>query len=157
MDGLRLISTVICDDVLRNVGGWLSLYSLFREVYADAYPTTLVRMHVVTTWLNESAQTRQVIQRVAVLSPGGELVADLAAALDVKPNAYHTQIARFLDVVFTSPGAYRVQVLRLRTSGSRLGELQAGTDVVADVPLFVLPPAETDEKQLALNGLKEEA
>ena len=112
--------------MLRNPGGWLSLYTLFREVYADAYPTTLVRMHVVATWLNESAQTHQVIQRVAVLSPEGELVADQAATVDVGPGAYHTQITRFLDTVFVAPGTYRVQV-------------QAGTEVVADLPLFLIP------------------
>jgi hypothetical protein len=130
MEGLRLVSTVICDDVLRNPGGWLSLYSLFREVYADAYPTMLVRMHVVVTWLNESAQAASVIQRVAVLSPEGELVADQAATIDVGPGAYHTQITRFLDTVFVTPGTYRVQV-------------QAGTDIVADLPLFLMmPPGE---------------
>ena len=134
MEGLRLISTVICDDVLRNPGGWLSLYTLFREVYADAYPTTLVRMHVVATWLNESAQTRQVVQRVAILSPQGELVADQAAGLDVGPGAYHTQITRFLDTVFVVPGTYRVQV-------------QAGTDIVADLPLFSMPPAELAKEE----------
>lgn len=134
MESLRLISTVICDDVLRNPGGWLSLYTLFREVYAEVYPTTLVRMHVVVTWLNESAQTRQAIQRVAVLSPQGELVADQAATVDVGPGAYHTQITRFLDTVFVAPGTYRIQV-------------QAGTEVVADLPLFSMPPVEAAKEE----------
>jgi hypothetical protein len=93
----------------------------------------LVRMHVVTTWLNESAQTRQVIQRVAVLSPDGELVADQAATVDVGPGAYHTQITRFLDTVFIAPGTYRAQI-------------QAGTDIVADLPLFLMTPATTKEE-----------
>ena len=118
--------------MLRNPGGWLSLYTLFREVYADAYPTTLVRMHVVTTWLNESAQAASVIQLVAVLSPERELVADQAATVDVGPGAYHTQITRFLDTVFVVPGTYHVQV-------------QTGTDIVADLPLFLMTPATTKE------------
>jgi hypothetical protein len=134
MESLRLISTVICDDVLCNPGGWLSLYTLFREVYARAYPTTLVRMHTVTTWLNESTQTRQVIQRVAILSPQGELVADQAATIDVGPGTYHTQITRFLDTGFVAPGTYRVQV-------------QAGTDIVADLPLFLMTPAAEKAKE----------
>jgi hypothetical protein len=141
---MKLISTVICDDVLRNPGGWLSLYSLFREVYADTYPTTLVRMHVVTTWLNESAQTRQVIRRVAVLSPGGELVADQAATVDVGPGAYHTQITRFLDTVFVAPGTYRVQ-------------MQAGTEIVADLPLFLMPSTIEAVKEPVPSLSKEEA
>jgi hypothetical protein len=143
MESLRLISTVICDDVLRNPGGWLSLYTLFREVYADAYPTTLVRMHVVTTWLNESAQMASVIQRVAVLSPQGELVADQAATVDVGPGAYHTQITRFLDTVFLAPGTYRVQV-------------QAETDIVADLPLFLMTPTNEIAKEPVLSLSKEE-
>jgi hypothetical protein len=134
MESLRLISTVICDDVLRNPGGWLSLYTLFREVYADAYPTTLVRMHVVTTWLNESPQTANVIQRVAVLSSEGELVADQSATIDVGPGTYHTQITRLLDTIFVAPGTYRIQV-------------QAGTEIVADLPLFLMmPPDETGKR-----------
>lgn len=133
--GLKLLSTAICDDVLRNPGGWLSLYSLFREVHADVYPTTLVRMHVVATWLNKSARAESVIQRVAVLSPAGELVADQAATIDVGPGAYHTQITRFLDTVFVGPGTCRVQV-------------QAGTEVVADLLLFLMsPPREVTREE----------
>jgi hypothetical protein len=93
-----------------------------------------VRMHVVATWLNESAQARQVIQRVAVLSPEGELVADQAARFDEGPGAYHTQITRFLDTVFVVPGTYRVQA-------------QAGTEIVADLPLFLMPAASEAAKE----------
>ena len=42
---LKRVSTVICDDVLRNVGGWLSLYSLFREVYGREYPCAVRITH----------------------------------------------------------------------------------------------------------------
>ena len=133
---LKLVSTVICDDVLRNVGGWLSLYSLFREVYADGCPTTLVRMHVVTTWFNGSAQAANVIQRVVVLSPEGDLVSDQAVTIDVSAGAYHTQITRFLDTVFPVPGTYRVQV-------------QAGTEIVADLPLFSMTPTNEIAKEEA--------
>ena len=137
-DELRLVSTVVCDDVLINAGGRVTLYSIFRDLLADGYPTMVVRLHVVTTWLNPSAQDRQVIERVAILSPdGGELLADAATTFTVGPGLYHSQISRFRDLLIPAPGTCRVQVLRHCP-----GQAQAGTELVADLPLLmVAPPA----------------
>ena len=59
----------------------------------------------------------------------------MATQFTVRPNTYHTQISRFRGLVFPAPGTYHVQV-------------QAGTEVVADIPLFLMaPPAEASETQ----------
>jgi len=128
-DNLRLTSTVICDDVLANAAGRVTLYSVFRDLYADAYPAEVVRLHVVTTWLNPTPSVQQVVERVTILSPDqdDELVADVAAQITVRPHTYHTQISRFRTLVFPAPGAYRVQV-------------HTGTEMAADIPLFLMAP-----------------
>ena len=133
--GLNLVSVVICDDVLVNVADRITLYSVFRDLYADGYPAQVVRLHVVTTWLNETSGAQQAVERVVILSPDGELVADVAAQFTLRPDTYHTQISRFRNLIFPVPGLYRVQV-------------QRETEVVADLPLFLMaPPAETGEIQ----------
>ncbi len=135
-ESLRLVSVVICDDVLTNAAGRLTLYSVFRDLWADAYPAEVVRLHVVTTWLNTGAAPCTATARTALLSPDGqELIADTAFTVAVGPGAYHTQIGRFRNLVFAAPGVYRVQV-------------QAGTEVLADLPLLlVAPPAEKQEER----------
>lgn len=124
--GLRLVAVVICDDVLTNAAGRVTLYSVFHDLYADTYPAEVVRLHVVTTWLNTGTTPETVTARVAVLSPDGqELVGDAAFTFTVGPCAYHTQISRFRSLVFPAAGIYRVQV-------------QMGTEVVADLSLALV-------------------
>ena len=72
---LRLVSTTICDDVLQNPAGRLTLHAIFRDLHADAYPAEVVRLHAVTTWFNGAQAAREVIERVAITAPDGELVA----------------------------------------------------------------------------------
>jgi len=131
MEDLSLVSVVICDDVLVNAAGRITLYAIFRDLWADTYPAEVVRLHITTTWLNTSQADREVVERVVILSDGGDLVADAASTFTVCAGAYHSQISRFRALVFPEPGTYRVQV-------------QAGPEVVADLPLFlVAPPTET--------------
>ena len=135
-NSVRLTSTVICDDVLVNAADRITMYGIFRDLAASGFPAEIVRLHVVTTWFNDSAQAANVIQRVVVLSPEGDLVSDQAVTIDVSAGAYHTQITRFLDTVFPVPGTYRVQV-------------QAGTEIVADLPLFSMTPTNEIAKEEA--------
>ena len=124
---LRLVSTTICDDVLQNPAGRLTLHAIFRDLHADAYPAEVVRLHAVTTWFNGAQAAREVIERVAITAPDGELVADAATTFSVQAGAYHSQISRFRWLVLPTPGVYRVQVV-------------AGAEVVADLPLLAAAP-----------------
>lgn len=125
---VRLVSTVVCDDVLVNAADRMTMYSVFRDMGASGYPAEVVRLHIVTTWYNPTQMEREVIERVAILAPDGELVADAAVSFTVGPGWYHTQVSRFRDLVALVPGRYRVQV-------------QAGTELVQDLPLLMTGPA----------------
>ena len=125
--GLHLTSVVVCDDVLANGSGRLALYAVFRDLYADRFPAEVVRLHVVTTWLNQGPLDETVVERVAVLGPDEALIGDGAASFTVRAGRYHTQVSRFRDLVFPAPGAYRVAV-------------QRGAEVAADLPLFLIAP-----------------
>ena len=134
---VRLVSTVVCDDVLVNAADRMTMYSVFRDMGASGYPAEVVRLHVVTTWYNPTQREREVTERVTILAPDGELVADAAARASAPiaarsrtcgPGWYHTQVSRFRDVVALVPGRYRVQV-------------QAGTELVQDLPLLMIGPS----------------
>ena len=133
--GTHLTSVVVCDDVLTNGAGRLALYAVFRDLYADRFPAEVVRLHVVTTWLDQNDFDETVVERVAILGSGEELIGDGAATFTVRAGLYHTQVSRFQDLVFPAPGAYRVVV-------------QRGAEVVADLPLFLVAPEE-DTKEVS--------
>lgn len=131
MESLQLVSVVICDDVLVNGAGRVTLYSIFRDLFADAYPASVVRFHVVTTWFNSAQIDREVVERVAILLPNGiELIADAAATFTIPAGMYHSQISRFRDVIFPVPGIYHVQV-------------QIGSKIMTDLSLFLTTEEET--------------
>lgn len=106
---MELVSTLICEDVLGNPAGRLSLYNVFGDLTADRFPASVRRLHVVTTWYSPS-QTRSVIQ-VSIVSPGGEVIGTAISPATVA-SGYYTQISRFQDLIFPEPGEYRIQVQR---------------------------------------------
>lgn len=128
----RLISTVICDDVMENAAGRLSLYAIFRDLWADKYPASVVRLHVVNTWFNAGDTNREIVERVAIVSPDGEtIVGEAAGTLVVLAGKYYTQINRFRSLVFPTPGVYRVQV-------------QQDSELLRDIPLLLEGPSDTE-------------
>jgi len=128
MNGVELISVLVCEDVLANPSGRLTLYNLFHDLTADSFPATLPRLHVVTTWYNPQEDGSQALIRVVILAPDETLVGDATATVSVGPDAcYHTQVSRFRDLVLPGPGTYRVQVAR-------------ESRIVSDLPLVVLGP-----------------
>lgn len=122
---MNLVSTVVCEDVLANPAGRLTLYNTFRDLEADAFPARLTRFHVVTTWYNPEAVAAAGVVRVAITAAGELLIGDAVAEVGVPPGGYHTQVSRFRDLLLPGPGPYRVQV-------------QVGARVLSDLPLWVV-------------------
>ena len=132
-NSLTLASILLCEDVLANPSGRLTLYNVFRDLEAATFPASIVRAHVVTTWYNSGDTPAKFIVRVAIITPGeGEtLVGDAAVTVQVAPGAYYTLVSRFRDLLLPLPGAYRVQV-------------QVETEVVSDLPLILVAAPGSD-------------
>lgn len=107
-----LIAVVICEDVLVNPSGRLTLYNIFQDLATDRFPAALPRLHVTTTWYNSLPEQVQTVVQVGIVAPDGTLVGNAAVTITVAPGAYHTQISRFRDLVFPIPGNYQIQVQR---------------------------------------------
>lgn len=123
-DGLKLVSVAVCEDMLANPSGRLTLYNLFHDLTADDFPALLPRLHLVTTWYNPAQESAQALVRVLILSPDESLAADAAVTVRVAAGTYHTQVTRFRDLVLPVTGTYRVQVLQQ-------------SELLADLPLVV--------------------
>ena len=129
-----LIAVVVCEDVLANPSGRLTLYNLFQDLTADLFPAVFPRLHVVTTWYNPMPEPARAVIQAGIVAPDGTAIGNAAATITVAPNAYHTQISRFQGLIFPVPGDYRVQV-------------QRGSRQVCDLPLVVVAPEEEREER----------
>ena len=124
----RLLSTLICEDLLTNPDGALSLYrAVFKRQISAVFPAQLRCLYVVTIWLGDSPSDRgELDQRVLILSP--DKTAALYDCFGKVRLAGDQQVSfanRFQWLVWPAPGVYWVRVL----NGTQpLGE---------DVPLVI--------------------
>ena len=122
-----LLSLCVCEDVLTNMAGRISLVNLFRDLYAERFPA-LARLNVVCTWLHEDAPTREpFIQRIVWLAPDRTTsIAESAETIWLGDTTIqHTQVARFAPLALSVAGTYRFQVW-------------LGPQVVCEMPLAVV-------------------
>lgn len=120
-----LLSTYLCEDALAGLTGRLTLYNLFGEQYATAWPAIVPRFAVSNTWLLEEPSGNTFTERVVILTPDRQTTVAEAATSWRFDGALHTNVSRFADVVLPAPGIYRVQVW-------------LGRELRADYPLTVL-------------------
>jgi len=105
----KLALFYIAEDALTNPAGRLSLYNLFAERYAAVWPAVAERLVVACIWVREG-ERRTHSQRVAVLSPAGELVDETGGEFEIGgQRMFHIHVHHFHGIVLPGPGSYRVQ------------------------------------------------
>ena len=126
----RLISTMLCEDVLSDAEGNLTIYRVFRRVVAGRFPAVMRRLFVVTTWLGEGA----VQQRTLILSPDkAEALYDCAGQVNLIGEQQVPFVNRFQWLAWPAPGVYWLRVL----NGQQ--------PLLADIPIRVEGPADTEQ------------
>ena len=55
MSDQRLVSIVLCEDVLFDLDHNLTIYRVFRRVSSAQFPALMRRLQIVTTWLGEGS------------------------------------------------------------------------------------------------------
>ena len=126
----RLISTVVCEDVLSDAEGNLTIYRVFRRVIAGRFPAVMRRLYVVTTWLGEG--TAQ--QRTLILSPDkAEALYDCAGQVNLMGDQQVPFVNRFQWLAWPAPGVYWLRVL----NGQQ--------PLLADIPIRVGGTPDSDQ------------
>jgi hypothetical protein len=105
----RLLSTVICEDILFNADQALSLYrAVFKRQTSSVFPAQMRCLYVVTIRIGHGV----VDQRVLILAPDkSEALYDCYGQI---PLAGEQQVAfanRFQWIVWPAPGVYWLRVL----------------------------------------------
>ncbi|CAG0992178.1 hypothetical protein PLCT2_02533 [Planctomycetaceae bacterium] len=104
----RLVSIVLCEDVLFDLDHNLTIYRVFRRVSSAQFPAVMRRLHVVTTWLGEGL----VMQRVLILSPDkAEVLYDCTGRVNLAGTWPVPYVNRAHWLVWPEPGIYWLRVL----------------------------------------------
>lgn len=119
---LKLIYTLLCDDVRIEMGNKISLMGIFQNIMVERLPVSLIKFAVINHWRGEGNHETE----VRILSPDKSnlVVTSQPTAIDLAPGGFTDNVSFFVNVVFPSAGTYWVQTL-------------ADTMVLEEFPLIV--------------------
>lgn len=119
---LKLIYTLLCDDVRIEMGNKISLMGIFQNIMVERLPVSLIKFAVINHWRGEGNHQTE----VRILSPDKSnlVVTSQPTAIDLAPGGFTDNVSFFVNVVFPSAGTYWVQTL-------------ADTVVLEEFPLIV--------------------
>ncbi len=114
MTTMRLLSTVLCEDVLFDLDRNLTVYRIFRRVSAARFPAMMRRLHIVTTWLGDGGATGDstFVQRVLILTPDkSEVLYDCTGNVSLAGPLPVPYVNRANWLLWPEPGVYWLRVL----------------------------------------------
>jgi hypothetical protein len=109
-DNLKLVYTILCEDVRVEVGPKLSLMGIIPNIITvQEFPVTLFKLAVVSRWRGEGTH----LSEVRVMSPDRQqhLMLSQPTRFDVAAQGFAENINFFFHLTFPAPGQYWVQTL----------------------------------------------
>lgn len=121
-ESLKLVYTLLCDDVRIEMGNKISLMGIFQNIMVERLPVSLIKFAVINHWRGEGNHQTE----VRILSPDKSnlVVTSQPTAIDLAPGGFTDNVSFFVNVVFPSAGTYWVQTL-------------ADTVILEEFPLIV--------------------
>lgn len=121
-ENLRLIYTLLCDDVRIEMGNKISLMGIFQNIMVEKLPVSLIKFAVVNHWSGAGNHQTE----VRILSPDRTnlVVMSQPTNIELPPGGFTDNVSFFVNVVFPSAGTYWVQTL-------------ANTQILEEFPLIV--------------------
>lgn len=135
-ESLKLVYTLLCDDVRIEMGNKISLMGIFQNIMVERLPVSLIKFAVINHWRGQGNHSTE----VRILSPDKSnlVVTSQPTSIDLAPGGFTDNVSFFVNVVFPSAGTYWVQTL-------------ADTVILEEFPLIV-----TDSANLATGQPAEE-
>jgi hypothetical protein len=119
---LKLVYTLLCDDVRIEMGNKISLMGIFQNIMVERLPVSLIKFAVINHWRGEGNHQTE----VRILSPDkmNLVVTSQPTSIELAPGGFTDNVSFFVNVVFPSAGTYWVQTL-------------ADTVILEEFPLIV--------------------
>ena len=108
-ESLKLVYTLLCDDVRIEMGNKISLMGIFQNIMVERLPVSLIKFAVINHWRGRGNHETE----VRILSPDKSnlVVTSQPTSIDLAPGGFTDNVSFFVNVVFSSAGTYWVQTL----------------------------------------------
>ncbi len=106
---LKLIYTLLCDDVRLEMGNKLSMMGVFQNIMVEQLPVSLIKFAVVNHWRGEGIYQTEV--RILSANKTDVLVASQPTNIELASGGFTDNVSFFVNVVFSTSGTYWVQTL----------------------------------------------
>lgn len=119
---LKLLYTLLCDDVRVEMGNKISLMGIFQNIMVEKLPVSLIKFAVINHWTGQGSHETE----VRVLSPDktNMVVTSQPTRIELPEGGFTDNVSFFVNVVFPSAGTYWIQTI-------------ANTVVLDELPLIV--------------------
>lgn len=108
-ENLKLVYTLLCDDVRLEMGNKISLMGVFQNIMVEKLPISLIKFAVVNHWRGEGIHQTE----VRIISPDKKnlVVTSQPTGIQLSPGGFTDNVSFFVNVVFSSAGTYWVQTI----------------------------------------------
>ena len=133
-ENLKLVYTLLCDDVRLEMGNKVSLMGIFQNIMVERLPISLIKFAVVNHWRGRGNYQTE----VRIMSPDRSnlVVTSQNTTIELAPGGFTDNVSFFVNVVFSTAGTYWVQTL-------------ANSEVLEEFPLVVTDAKSGNNSQLA--------
>ncbi len=131
---LKLVYTLLCDDVRVEMGNKISLMGIFQNIMVETLPVSLIKFAVVNHWEGNGRHETE----VRILSPdrANLVVTSQPTEVELATGGFTDNVSFFVNVVFPDAGTYWVQTV-------------ANTKLIDEFPLIVTDQASLNAMQPA--------
>lgn len=134
---LKLVYTLLCDDVRLEMGNKISLMGVFQNIMVEKLPISLIKFAVVNHWQGEG--THQTEVRIMTPDKNNLIVTSQPTQIELATGGFTDNVSFFVNVTFSTPGTYWVQTLAnavlleefplIITDAGTLGVMQSAEEV----------------------------
>ncbi|MBK6589596.1 MAG: hypothetical protein IPG22_15010 [Acidobacteria bacterium] len=123
---LKLMYTLLCDDVRIEMGNKISLMGIFQNIMVEKLPVSLIKFAVINHWQGQGGHETE----VRILSPDKTnlIVTSQPTKIELAEGGFTDNVSFFVNVVFPTAGTYWIQTI-------------ANTVVLDECPLIVADQA----------------
>lgn len=122
MANLKLMYTLLCDDVRIEMGNKISLMGVFQNIMVEKLPVSLIKFAVINHW--SGAGDHQTEVRILAPDKQNLVVTSQPTTIQLAEGGFTDNVSFFVNVVFPNPGTYWIQTI-------------ANTVVLDELPLIV--------------------
>lgn len=109
VENLKLVYTLLCDDVRLEMGNKISLMGVFQNIMVEALPISLIKFAVVNHWQGEGVHQTEV--RIVSPDKNNLLVTSQPTQIELASGGFTDNVSFFVNVMFSTPGTYWVQTI----------------------------------------------